>query len=70
MNTSIITLTSVTYAMKVKRFLEHLGASSKVLKVDEIDKNGGCTYGIKIPAKYFYDVIVFLKQNDIKYSVK
>lgn len=68
MNTTTITVGSVTYAIKVKKLLERAGIRSNLIKVDISKSGSGCVYGIKLNSAYFYDAIALLKQTGIEYS--
>ena len=69
MNTTIITVGSVTYAIKVKKLLERSGIRSKLIKVESSTSPIGCTYGIKIESSLFYDAVALLRNQGIDYSV-
>ena len=69
LDTTIITVGSVTYAIKVKKLLERSGITSKVVKVESSKSSKGCTYGIKIPTTLFYNAVVLLKNKGIDYSI-
>ena len=69
MNTTTITVGSVTYAIKVKKLLERAGIRSRLIKVDASVTENGCTYGINIDSSMLYDAVVILKGNGISYSV-
>lgn len=69
LNTTTITVGSVTYAIKVRKLLERSGIKSKLVKVDSSKSKNGCTYGIQVHTTLFYDVINILKNSGINYSV-
>ena len=69
MNTTTITVGSVTYAIKVKKLLERAGIRSRLINVDASVTENGCTYGINIDSSMLYDAVVILKGNGISYSV-
>jgi hypothetical protein len=66
LNTTKIGVTTLTYAMKVKRYLERSGTAAKLIKKDTA---GGCAYGVEIPDSRLYDVIGYLLGNGIEYTV-
>lgn len=69
MNTTTVTVESVTYAQKIKRLLEKRSIRSKLIK-NSGDKSGnGCAFGIRIDSRYLYDVVSILKENGINYTV-
>ena len=69
MNTTIITVGSVTYAIKVRKLLERSGIRAKLIKVESSMSPKGCTYGIKIDSSMFYDTVALLRNQGIEYSV-
>ena len=69
LNTSTIIFSSVTYALKAKKVLKRIGINVKLIKTDSNKTNYGCTYGVKIPTKNFYDVIAELKKENIDYTL-
>jgi hypothetical protein len=69
LNTTTITVGSVTYAIKVKKLLERAGIRSNLIKVDASRSSKGCTYGIKINTAFFYDAVSIMKNHGINYSV-
>ena len=69
MNTIIITLSSVTYALKAKKLLERAGIKGTLIKNDSSKNEKGCTYGVRIDARHLYDAIAILKNKEIQYSV-
>ena len=68
MNTTTITVGSVTYAIKVKKLLERAGIRSNLIKSSTSKSTNGCVYGVKVNSEYFYDAVSLLKQNRIEYS--
>ena len=69
MNTTILTVGSVTIAMKVRKLLSKKGIRSKLIKVDASKATNGCSYGIKILSEVFYDAVILLRDAGIDYSV-
>lgn len=69
LNTTIITVSSVTYAVKAKKLLERTGVKASLVKLDSSKNGGGCTHGIKIYSSYLYDAIAVLKKMGIDYHV-
>ena len=69
MDSTIITVGSVTYAIKVKKLLERSGIKSKLIKVESSKSSKGCTYGVKIPTPLFFDTVALLRNKEIDYSV-
>ena len=68
MKKTIITLSSVTYAMKAKRQLSRIGIRSELIKVDSSKSKKGCAYGLELPTDSFYDVIAELRRCGFDYS--
>lgn len=69
LNSTIVTVGTVTYAIKLRKLLSREGIRSKLVKVDAREGSGGCTNGVEIENKDFYRVISILKNNGISYSV-
>lgn len=69
MNTTTIVFSSITYAIKAKKVLKRINLNVKLVKTDGNKTDFGCTYGIKIPTKSFFDVILELKKENIDYVV-
>ena len=70
MNTTIITVGSVTYAIKAKKLLEREGVSASLVKMESSKSDGGCTHGIKIYESNLYDAVAILKRMGIDYRVR
>ena len=64
----IVTFTSVTYAMKVRKALAKEGINAKLVKVGDENRRG-CTHGIEITNGEFLSVIGLLRNLGIEYSV-
>jgi hypothetical protein len=69
LNKIILTVGSVTYAIKARKLLAGIGIPSELIKVDASLSDKGCNFGIKIPYVRFYDAIEELKARKIPYSV-
>lgn len=69
MNKTIVTVGSVTYAIKLKRLLLRNGVQSKLVKVDVSKTKRGCTHGLEINENDFYLAVVIMRENKIPYSV-
>jgi hypothetical protein len=69
LNTIILTVGSVTYAIKVRKLLEHAGVKCKVVKINSENTQNGCSYGIKIDERMFYQAVAILRANSIDYAV-
>ena len=69
MNKTVITLSSVTYAMKLANQLRRKNIEAEVVKVDSSKTKNGCTYGVKIQMKDIYEAVNILKQLEIPYSL-
>ena len=69
MRDTIITVGSVTYAIKCKKLLNKNGIRSKLIKVDPGINENGCTYGVEFPKESFYSAVSILRQENISYRV-
>ena len=63
----IITVGSVTYAIKLKRLFSREGIPTRLIKIDATDV--GCTHGLEIPEKNFYSAVVIMKKYNVNYSI-
>ena len=63
---SIITIPTLTMALKAKKILSKNGIQARIIKLDS--SKSGCTYGLEFSEGCFYDVIALLRQNEIEYS--
>jgi hypothetical protein len=64
----LISVSTPTYAMKVKRILRNIGINGEIIKMNS-DMGRGCTHAVKIHRDYFYKAAEALRQNNIPYSV-
>ena len=64
-----VTVSSVTYAIKVKKILNGMKINARIVKVGSSKPNGGCEYGVEFQNVYFYDVIAKLKELGLEYSI-
>lgn len=69
MNDIIVTVGSVTYAIKLRRLLSRAGIRSKLVKVENQDTKSGCTHAVRISPNDFYNAVVIMKEYGISYSV-
>lgn len=67
LNTTIITVGSVTMAQKAKRLLSDGGFRTKLVKLNTT-KNG-CTYGLSIKNYSMLEVAKILRDGNVIYSV-
>jgi hypothetical protein len=65
----ILTVGTVTQAIKAKKLLTSIGISAELIKVDASLSEMGCNFGIKIPYNRFYDSVGELKERKIHYAV-
>ena len=66
MNTTIITVGSITAAQKAKRLLSNEGFHTKLVKLNTT-KNG-CSYGLSIKNYSTLEVAKILRDGSISYS--
>lgn len=69
MNSIIVTVGAVTYALKLKKLLLREGIRSKLVKVDSTAEGLGCSHGLKLDTRDFYSVVLIMKTNGFNYSV-
>ena len=64
----IVTFNSITYALKGRKILARADIVSKLVKVDS-NLTNGCTYGVEIDDRHYFDAIGALKNASINYSI-
>lgn len=69
MNTSILAVNSVTYAVKAKKLLRQAGIYAKLKKVDRMRIKTGCQYAIEIARDDFLSAVAILRTHNIPYSI-
>lgn len=69
MNKAIITVGSVTTAIRARRLLQKINVQSRLVKVDPEKSEMGCTHGIEFSEEHFYTVVMELACNDIPYRL-
>ena len=70
MDTSILTVGSVTYAMKARKALLRAGVESSLVKVN-VTESGmlGCRHGVEISNSDFYTAVAVLRDCRIDYQI-
>ena len=69
MKKTVITVDSVTYAIKLKRVLAKAKIHTRLVKVNQGDLSGGCVHGVELADEDFYQAVVIMRDNNISYSV-
>ncbi len=69
MKKTILTLPSLTYAIKAKKALLRIGIQSELVKVDGKKTTRGCTHGISLSDTSYYDAVLELRNLGIEYAV-
>ena len=69
MNDIIVTVGSVTYAIKLKRLLSRANIRSKLVKVEDADIKSGCQHAVSIRYEDFYKAVVIMREMNIPYSI-
>ena len=64
----IITVGSVTYAIKLRKLLAREGIEARHLKVDNTDSGAGCSHGVEINEADLYRAVYIMRENRIEYS--
>ena len=64
-----IALSSVTYAMKAKRYLWQNGIKTKLIRLEAAASQLGCTHGLELDASLFLDAAMHLRQAGYNYSL-
>ncbi len=69
MRTTVVTVGSVTYAIKAKKLLTREGLTAKLVKTDASKTAHGCAYGIEFPTKDFYTAVSVLRSAGVYYTL-
>ena len=69
MNNTIITFSSITYALKARKLLLRADIRSKLVKT-ESKSSEGCTHGLEISEHQLYGAAAVLRDNGIGYEIK
>ena len=64
----ILTIPTVTLALKAKRILGRHGIKANVIKADATTNKNGCAYAIEIPSTDFFSAITLIKEAEIPYG--
>ena len=68
MKTDIITIPTVTMALKAKKLLSKQGIKAKVVNINGDINSNGCSYGIEFSSTYYFSVIAILKDSEIPHK--
>ncbi len=69
MNDIIVTVDSVTYAIKLRRLLSRAGIRSKLVKIEDTVTNKGCAHAVSISYNDFYNAVSIMKKYGFPYSL-
>ncbi len=69
MNTTILGVETITYAIKARKLLSGMGIPSKLIKADKIDTRNGCGYAIEIDSNDFLSAVAVLRRHNINYTL-
>ena len=69
MNTTTISVGSVTQAQKLRRLLARQRIQTKLIKLDAARSAGGCTHGLEYASADHYTVVMELEKAGIKYVI-
>ena len=61
---------SITNAMKARKLLRRAGISSRLVRLDEIDSEYGCTYSLEINETLLLDAIAVLRRGSVSYRLR
>ncbi|MBQ7314586.1 MAG: DUF3343 domain-containing protein [Clostridia bacterium] len=68
MQTTVLSVGSVTYAMKAVRILRRIGIQAKTVKLDTNKTAKGCTHGIELATRDVFRAVKELQQQQIPYE--
>ena len=69
MKNTIITVGSVTYAIKLQKLLARSKISSSIVKIARGENEGGCTNGLEIYDSDFFSAVAIMRENRIAYKI-
>ena len=69
MKVTVLTVKSVTYALKAKKLLLREGISARLVKTSDVGIAQGCTHGIEIPSNDLYTAAAILRNAGMEYKV-
>ena len=69
MKTAVVTVGSVTQAIKARKLLAREGIMSKLVKTDAGQRARGCAYGVEFSSKELFGVADVLRSNGIHYEL-
>lgn len=69
MNNIVITVGTVTYAIKLRKLLSRDGIYARLMKVENVEGALGCIHGVEINERDFLRAVVIMKNNNIEYSI-
>ncbi len=70
MNINTITLGTVSSAIKTRRLLARNKIKTEIIKISKVKSGADCNYGIQFAEEDFFDIVVLLRENGIKYFVE
>ena len=68
MNTAILLVDSVTYAIKAQRVLKDIGIRAVIKKVYSDSVKGGCRYGVFFEKRYVFEAMAELSKKQISFE--
>ena len=70
MNNIIVTVGTVTYAIKLKKLLSRKGIQSKLVKIEDPKGIIGCIHGVELKEIDLFSAVVIMRENKINYSIQ
>lgn len=68
MKKDIITIPTVTMALKAKKLLARQGVKARVINISGTQSKNGCAYGIEFDSSHYFSVVSILKNAEIPYK--
>ena len=65
----IITLPSLTYAMKAMRLLKRNKIKARLIKLSDVREKDGCQYGLEIYEAEIFGIAGLLRNEKIEYGI-
>lgn len=68
MKKDILTIPTVTLALKAKKLLSKKGITASVVHFNSNENKNGCSYGIEFDINDYFSVLSILKESEIPHQ--
>ena len=70
LNMVVFGFESITSAMKARKLLRRAGIASRLVRLDEIDSDFGCTYSLEISEILLLEAVAVLRRASVSYRLR